>query len=36
EIYLIGTVLYLFFSLVIMSICAYLSMRTDPARIARA
>jgi polar amino acid transport system permease protein len=36
EIYLIGTVLYLFFSLVIMSIGAYLSMRTDPARSARA
>jgi polar amino acid transport system permease protein len=36
EIYLVGTVLYLFFSLVIMSIGAYLSMRTDPARSARA
>ena len=36
EIYLIGTVLYLFFSLIIMGVGAYLSMRADPARRARA
>ncbi|MCQ1838776.1 amino acid ABC transporter permease [Neorhizobium galegae] len=36
EIYLIGTVLYLFFSLLIMSAGAYLSMRADPVRSARA
>lgn len=36
EIYLIGTVLYLFFSLLIMGAGAYLSMRTDPAWRARA
>ncbi|WP_105385466.1 amino acid ABC transporter permease [Neorhizobium alkalisoli] len=36
EIYLIGTVLYLFFSLLIMSGGAYLSMRADPTRSARA
>lgn len=36
EIYLIGTVLYLFFSLLIMGVGAYLSMRADPARRARA
>ncbi|TKT78367.1 amino acid ABC transporter permease [Aquamicrobium sp. LC103] len=36
EIYLIGTVLYLFFSLLIMMVGAYISMRADPARAARA
>ncbi|WFU90476.1 amino acid ABC transporter permease (plasmid) [Rhizobium sp. CC1099] len=36
EIYLVGTVLYLFFSLLIMTGGAYLSMRADPARSARA
>jgi polar amino acid transport system permease protein len=36
EIYLIGTVLYLVFSLLIMSGGAYLSMRADPMRSARA
>jgi polar amino acid transport system permease protein len=36
EIYLVGTVLYLFFSLLIMSVGAYLSMRADPARSGRA
>ena len=36
EIYLIGTVLYLVFSLLIMSGGAYLSMRADPIRSARA
>ena len=36
EIYLIGTVLYLFFSLLIMGVGAYLAMRADPARRARA
>lgn len=36
EIYTIGTVTYLFFSLIIMAIGAYLSMRADPARRARA
>ncbi len=36
EIYLIGTVLYLFFSLLIMGAGAYLSMRADPVRSARA
>lgn len=36
EIYLIGTVLYLAFSLVIMAGGAYLSMRADPLRSARA
>lgn len=36
EIYLIGTVLYLFFSLLIMGVGAYLSMRADPAWRARA
>ncbi|WP_160012371.1 amino acid ABC transporter permease [Rhizobium sp. 18055] len=36
EIYLVGTVTYLFFSLIIMGVGAYLSRRTDPARRARA
>ena len=36
EIYLIGTVLYLFLSLVIMGAGAYLSLRADPAWRARA
>jgi polar amino acid transport system permease protein len=36
EVYLVGTVLYLFFSLLIMTGGAYLSMRADPARSARA
>lgn len=36
EIYLVGTVLYLFFSLLIMAAGAYLSMRLDPSRRARA
>ncbi|HWU63768.1 MAG TPA: amino acid ABC transporter permease [Ensifer sp.] len=36
EIYLIGTALYLFFSLLIMGAGAYLSLRADPARSARA
>ncbi|MBB4008277.1 amino acid ABC transporter permease [Allorhizobium taibaishanense] len=36
EIYLIGTVLYLFFSLLIMGVGAYLSLRADPVRSARA
>lgn len=36
EIYSIGTVIYLFFSLVIMAFGAYLSMRADPLRRARA
>lgn len=36
EIYLIGTVLYLFFSLIIMGLGAFLSMRADPVRRARA
>ncbi|WP_313612941.1 amino acid ABC transporter permease [Agrobacterium sp.] len=36
EIYLVGTVLYLFFSLIIMAAGAYLAMRMDPARRARA
>ncbi|MBB4276056.1 amino acid ABC transporter permease [Rhizobium mongolense] len=36
EIYLVGTVLYLFFSLLIMTGGAHLSMRADPARSARA
>jgi polar amino acid transport system permease protein len=35
EIYLVGTVLYLFFSLLIMGAGAYLSMRLDPAWRAR-
>lgn len=36
EIYLIGTVIYLFLSLIIMALGAYLSMRSDPVRRARA
>lgn len=36
EIYLIGTVLYLFFSLLIMAGGAYAAWRTDPTRSARA
>ncbi|MFA1624107.1 amino acid ABC transporter permease [Rhizobium mongolense] len=36
EIYLVGTVLYLFFSLLIMTGGAYLSTRADPARSAHA
>ena len=36
EIYVIGTVLYLFFSLLIMGAGAYLSLRADPVRRARA
>lgn len=36
EIYLVGTVLYLFFSLLIMGAGAYLSMRLDPVWRARA
>jgi polar amino acid transport system permease protein len=36
EIYLIGTMLYLFFSLLIMAGGAYVSMRADPATRARA
>lgn len=36
EIYLVGTVLYLFFSLLIIGAGAYLSMRLDPAWRARA
>lgn len=36
EIYLIGTVLYLFFSLLIMGAGAYLSLRADPVRRAHA
>ncbi|MFB9948345.1 amino acid ABC transporter permease [Rhizobium puerariae] len=36
EVYLVGTVLYLFFSLLIMGIGAYLSMRADPVGRARA
>ncbi len=35
EIYLIGTMLYLFFSLLIMAAGVYLSMRADPVRSAR-
>ncbi|OCJ07762.1 ABC transporter permease [Rhizobium sp. AC27/96] len=35
EIYLIGTVIYLFFSLIIMALGAHLSMRADPVRRAR-
>jgi polar amino acid transport system permease protein len=35
EIYLIGTVLYLFFSLLIMAGGAYVTMRSDPAGRAR-
>lgn len=35
EIYLVGTVLYLFFSLIIMAAGAYLAMRMDPVRRAR-
>ncbi|MGY5801971.1 amino acid ABC transporter permease [Rhizobium sp. LEGMi12c] len=36
EIYLIGTVIYLFFSLIIMAFGAYISLRSDPMRRARA
>lgn len=36
EVYTIGTVVYLFFSLIIMAVGAYLSLRADPARRARA
>ncbi|MEB2847796.1 ABC transporter permease subunit [Rhizobiales bacterium RZME27] len=36
EIYLVGTVTYLFFSLIIMGIGAYIATRADPARRARA
>ncbi|AGS25829.1 amino acid ABC transporter permease [Rhizobium etli] len=36
EIYLVGTVLYLFFSLIIMAAGAYLSMRADPVGRAQA
>jgi polar amino acid transport system permease protein len=36
EIYLIGTMLYLFFSLLIMAGGAYVTMRSDPAGRARA
>ncbi|MBB4145914.1 amino acid ABC transporter permease [Rhizobium rhizoryzae] len=36
EIYVIGTVLYLFFSLLIMGAGAYLSLRADPVQRARA
>jgi polar amino acid transport system permease protein len=36
EIYLVGTLLYLFFSLIIMGIGARISMRSDPVRRARA
>ena len=36
EVYLVATVLYLFFSLLIMGLGAYISMRADPLRRARA
>lgn len=36
EIYLVGTVLYLFFSLLIMAVGAYITLRSDPTRRARA
>ena len=36
EIYLIGTVIYLFFSLIIMALGAYIALRSDPVRRARA
>ncbi|SNB83062.1 MULTISPECIES: amino acid ABC transporter permease [unclassified Agrobacterium] len=36
EVYLVATVLYLFFSLLIMGLGAYISMRVDPLRRARA